>query len=189
MKSRLPLLNPAGLETEQKELYDSILQSEILWTEAAGCKAITSDGCLLGPFNPVLFHPQLGKTLLELFRVEKQTSSLTDREHEIIVLTVGNLLYCAYEIYAHIAIGKKAGLSTSEIDALVNGAAGKFQTEREDFVHQFTIELVSKHRVADGLYKKGASLFDNKTLLQVTILIGLYLTVCSILNAFEVEVP
>jgi hypothetical protein len=60
-----------------------------VWAESSGARAIAHDGSLLGPFNPLLFKPVLGTAYLEVLRADEQSTSLSARVHEIVILTVG----------------------------------------------------------------------------------------------------
>ena len=129
MSGRLPPLTPADLDEPQRALYDSLVANEIPWAERAGVQAKTSDGALLGPFNPLLFSPVLATAQLGVLRAEKVGTSLSRRIHEIVVLTVGSEWGADYELYAHSALAKIAGLSDIVIRELVSGQVPAFDSE------------------------------------------------------------
>jgi 4-carboxymuconolactone decarboxylase len=189
MSSRLPPLKPADLDEAQHTLYDSLVANEVPWAERSKVQAITPEGSLLGPFNPLLFSPVLGTAQIGVFRAEKSSTSLSPRVHEIVVLTVGAAWKSAYELYAHSAVAKVAGLPDAVIQAIISGQLPDLQSEQEVSAYEFTWQLVHKHRVGPETYARTAQVFGHKGLVDMVMLIGLYLTTCSIINAFEVSAP
>ena len=56
---RLPLLPPASLSPDQKNLYDDM--ADVIEKNFGELIARRSDGALIGPFNAWLHFPQVGK--------------------------------------------------------------------------------------------------------------------------------
>src|SRR5262245_45426997 len=158
MSARLPPLTPADLDESQRTLYDSLVANEIPWAESAGAQARTSDGALLGPFNPLLFSPVLATAQLGVFRADKVGTSLSRRVHEIVVLTVGSEWGAEYELYAHSALAKMAGLPDALIRSVASAQSPVFESEEEAIAHAFTSQLVRKHRVDQNTYADAVEL-------------------------------
>jgi 4-carboxymuconolactone decarboxylase len=150
---------------------------------------MASDGTLLGPFNPLLFSPTISSAMLGVFRTDKANTSLAPRVHELIILTVGAACRADYEVYAHTAIGAVAGLPQTTISAIIAGTRPIFDSEDEESAHDFTWQLTRTHRVDDATYARAANIFGPEGLVDIVMLIGLYLTVCAIVNAFDIPVP
>ncbi len=189
MSGRLPLLKPADLDEAQRRFYDSLVANEVPWADKSGARAIAPDGSLLGPFNSLLFNPVLGTAQVGVFRADKRSTSLSPRVHEIVVLTVGAAWGSEYELYAHSAVAKAAGLPDAVIQALGSGQPPDLQSEQEASAHEFTWQLTRKHRIDPATYARAARAFGHRGLVDMVLLIGLYLTTCSIINAFEVSTP
>lgn len=189
MTGRLPGLRPAELDPAQRALYDDMVANEVPWAETGGARAIAADGSLLGPFNPLLFNPAIGAAMLGLFRADAGNTSLPSRVHEIVILTVGAAWRAAYELYAHRAIGKARGLPGAMIEAIAAGKRPEFGDRAEASAYDFTWQLTHNHAVDNATYLRAAREFGQAGLLDMVVLIGLYLTVCAIVNAFEVPVP
>jgi 4-carboxymuconolactone decarboxylase len=124
-----------------------------------------------------------------VFRADKASTSLSRRVHEVIVLTVGAAWRSDYELYAHSAVAKVAGLPDAVIRALASGQSPVFEAEEETIAHAFASQLVHKHRVDQDTYADAACAFGNKGLVDMVMLVGLYLTTGAIINAFEVPTP
>jgi 4-carboxymuconolactone decarboxylase len=189
VSNRLPPLKPGELDAEQKELYDSLIATEVPLFEEAGVQVRAMDGSLLGPFNPLLFSPALGGAQIAVFRADKASTSLPPRVHEIVILTVGAAWGSDYELYAHRVVGRLAGLAEEVIRAVESGQSPDLPDEQEAIAHEFTRQLAQDHRVDAETYSRAAEAFGHKGLVDLVLLIGLYLTTCALINAFEVPVP
>jgi 4-carboxymuconolactone decarboxylase len=189
MRTRLPQLKPADLGDSQRAFYDSLLANEVAWAENSGARAIAEDGSLLGPFNPLLYNPAFGAASIGVFRADKDSSSLSPRVHEIVILTVGSVWRAAYELYAHAAVAKAAGLPDDMIDAIASGTRPDFKCDEEAAAYDFTWQLTHDHRVDPITYAFATKALGHRGVVDMVMLIGLYLTTCSIINAFEVPVP
>jgi 4-carboxymuconolactone decarboxylase len=189
MSGRLPAVTPADLDGAQRDLYDSLLANEIPLFDKAGVEVVAADGGLLGPFNPLLLNPVLGAAQLDVFRADKTSSSLSRRVHEIVILTVGAVWGSEYELYAHGIVGRLAGLPADVIQALVSGRRPELEDVQEASAYEFARQLVHEHRIDSETYARAAEAFGPKGLADIVMLIGLYLTTCAIINAFEVPAP
>jgi 4-carboxymuconolactone decarboxylase len=133
-----------------------------------------------------LFSPALGTAQVGVFRADKAGTSLSRRVHEVVVLTVGAAWRSDYELYAHSALARMAGLPDAVVRALASGQSPTFEAEEEAIAQAFTSQLVHKHRVDQNTYADATRAFGDKGVVDMVMLIGLYLTTCGIINA---EVP
>ncbi len=186
---RLALLEPASLQAKQRELYDELTSRIAPWADAAGFRSKDEQGHAIGPFNAMLLSPEMGSTYLAWQKTEEQYSSLSKRAREVVILTVGSVWQASYELYAHSAVAAKAGLTSTQIEALVAGRNGEGLSEDEVAAQRFTHQLTSKHVVDDETYAVAYEAFGDRGLMDMVTLIGCYLTVCALLNAFIVPVP
>jgi 4-carboxymuconolactone decarboxylase len=186
---RLPLVDPETLTGEQRNLYDRTNAVMVPWAERVGFQSKTADGRFIGPFNPMLFSPEIAKAFLELQVEEEKVTSLSDRVRQVVILSVGSVWKAAYELYAHAAAGRNAGFSDNAVRAL---AAGQYSAELNDeelVAQRFTLQLTAERYVGDELYRAAADHFSEKGLVDMLILAGCYQVVCSVLNAFAVPAP
>ena len=189
MSGRLRGLTASEMKPDQRAFYDGMVANEVPWAEAGGARAIAADGSLLGPFNPLLFSPSIGAAQLAVFRIEKEHTTLPARVQEIVVLTVGAVWRADYELYAHRALGAAAGLPSALIDAIAAEERPVFDSETEAAAYDFTWQLTRTHRVDDACYGRALGVFGDAGLVDMVMLIGLYMTVCAIVTAFEVPIP
>lgn len=190
--ARLPLLDPTSLDPDQKRFYCTVAESMLPWAKESGFKAETESGKLLGPFNAFVYSAELGAAQLNYLQTEQAATSLEARTREVVILTVGAVFQSEYELYAHRAVAAKAGIDAADIEALATGTDPGAETKlrAEELVAQQFVRAVARdHRVPAELFAKAKDAFGHKGLVDMLHLAGLYMTVSSMLNAFEVPVP
>ena len=186
---RLPLLNPAELSAAQKQIYDRLNAGMIQWAEAIPFRSTTSGGRLIGPFNPMLLSPNTTSGFLDFIESAAGSTTLDARMREVVILTVGVVWKSGYEIYAHSAVARKAGLPEPAIRELLEGGCPEELTDQEKIAHRYARQLSVEHRVDDALYRAAEQTFGSQGLVDLAYLLGWFHTVCALLNAFDVPVP
>jgi 4-carboxymuconolactone decarboxylase len=186
---RLPLFKGDGLTPVQKDLFDWQMREAAPWAEAAGFQARTRGGELIGPFNPALLSPAISKAFFEFVLAEHQSTTLSTRAREVIILTVGAVWQAPYELYAHCAVGRHVGLSEEEVRALAEGGLPEQLSASESVVHHVARALTIERHLADALYAEAEKLLGTQGVMDAVVLTGIYHTVCAILNAFEIPAP
>ncbi len=185
---RIPLFDPAGLTDEQRPVYDRLSRTVIQWADASGFRSTEGDR-LIGPFNPVLLSPGITQAFLDLQDAEQANSSLDDRVRQVVILTVGAVWRSDYEVYAHAAVARRAGLPEGTINALVSGAVPDGLSEPEHLAARVTRALSTGHRIEAALYHDALAAFGTRGLVDLVYLAGCYHIVCGLLNAFEIPAP
>src|SRR5271163_1312928 len=118
---RLAALSSDTMTPEQVGLYREILSGP----RGQGPRAVLLDtgaGGLAGPFNAMLYAPEVGRALQELGAAIRFRAQLTSRVREMAILVVARAWHSAYERSSHEPIGRDAGLADPEIEALRAGA-------------------------------------------------------------------
>ena len=118
---RIPLAQPAHLSGSQQSLYKTISETSVPWATASGFVARIDDGRLVGPFNTLLESPELGDAFLQFQSAEQKMTSLSEPVRQVVILTVGSVWKASYELYAHSAVARTAGLSEDAVQLLVRG--------------------------------------------------------------------
>ena len=157
---RLPLLDRESLAPAQKELFDQMMDNVVPRADSSGFVARTdAGGQLIGPFNPALLNPAIGSAFLELQFTEETHTSLSQRTRQVVILTVGAVWQAPYELYAHSAVGRRAGLSDDAVRTLAAGGLPQDLTEQEVVAHRVARALSVEHRVDDTLFREAEALF------------------------------
>src|SRR4051794_4847028 len=93
----LPLPDPATLTPAQRELYDQLIASWVVFTDKLGIQSTTEDGRLIGPFNALLLHPEVTAKLLEFQVAESTNTSLSPSMREVVIIVLGYVYRADYE--------------------------------------------------------------------------------------------
>ena len=186
---RLPLLDPASLTSGQLAVYDRLQATMLRWADQSGFQSTTKQGQLIGPFNPIMFSPGIAPSFLDLHDAEQAHSSLSERVRQVVILAVGAVWRAEYELYAHAAVARKAGLPEEVIKGLVAGALPDGLSEHEKIAGRFARQMAAQHRVDGELYQTAETAFGTQGLVDITFLTGIYHIVCGLLNAFDVPAP
>jgi len=186
---RLPLLDPAKLEGDQKKLYDYMQQTLVSWAKTNGFKGETSDGRVIGPFNPFLHSVGITPGFLEWMQADSKHTSLSKRVHEIVILSVGAVWQSPYEMYSHSAVARSVGVPEEAIAILHDGGCPDMLSDEEKIAHRFARQLTIERQVDDDLYRQAKDAFGEVGLVDMTYLVGMYLMTCAMLNVFKVPAP
>ncbi len=116
-------------------------------------------------------------------------TSLNKRVHEVVILSTGAVWQSPYELYAHSAVARRAGLPEAAIQALVAGQSSHELTPEEQVAHRFARKLTLDRKVDADLYREAEAAFGRTGLVDIVYLVGMYLLTCALLNAFEIPAP
>jgi 4-carboxymuconolactone decarboxylase len=186
---RLPLANPATLAPDQRDLYDQLIGSWVVFTNKLGGRSTTEDGRLIGPFNPLLLHPEVAAKLLEFQAAESTNTSLSPSVREVVIIVLGAVYRADYELYAHKLVAPTTGLADDHVAALADGEIPPGLGEHEKVAARLTRALATRHHVDDDLYREAESVFGVRGLFDIAAVMGVYHSVCTMLTLFEVPAP
>jgi 4-carboxymuconolactone decarboxylase len=186
---RLPLADPAALNPAQREIFDRMASRIVPWANDAHFQSTAEDGRLIGPFNPALLNPAIAAPFLDLQFAEQMHTSLSARVREIVILAVGAVWQADYELYAHLAVARKAGLSEDAARAVATGGLPDGLSDDELIALRLTQQLSTNHRVDESLYREAENSFGTKGLIDIAFLVGIYHSVCATLTMFAIPAP
>jgi alkylhydroperoxidase family enzyme len=186
--SRLPVLKPENLTPEQKHLYDKIAGDKRR-QKTRRFKMAREDGTLTGPFNALLFAPQVGDAVQQLGGALRFESSLAGHLRELAILMVAQRWRANYEWYAHAPIAAREELGEAVIEAVKAGKVPEGAPDDVLTVHRFVSELVETRRVCDETYNETRTLIGEHGLVELISVVGYYSLLAGLLNTFEIGVP
>ncbi len=105
------------------------------------------------------------------------------------ILAVGAVWRASYELYAHSAAARTAGLWPDQVDTLAGGAMPDQLSTREQCAWRFAHGLTAERDIEQSLYDEAAKLFGTHGISDMVHLIGNYQTVCGMLNTFDIPAP
>jgi len=184
---RLPLIAPADLTPEQKVLYDDMRKG--ISSKFNAFKAVREDGALMGPWNPWLHEPAIGKAIWDLTLSMTASATLTDNVRQIVILVVGARFDAAYEIYAHVAVAESEGMRPDRLATLVADLKPNDLSEDESVAFDVAYKLVRGGTLPEPLYRLAVDTFGQRGTNEMIYLVGLYCLVSMTLNGFNVPAP
>ena len=184
---RLPLIAPADLTAEQKALYDDMRRG--IASNFNAFQVEREDGALMGPWNPWLHEPAIGKAIWNLTLAMTANAALPDKVRQIAILVVGARYNAAYELYAHVAVAEKEGMSAERLAALVAGQKPVDLTREENVAFDFSWALTRGGVLPEPLYRLALETFGQHGTNELIYLVGLYALVSTTLNGYNVPVP
>ena len=184
---RLPIISPNKLTAEQATLAADMKQE--IAEKYQGFVNIRDDGALMGPWNPWLHEPGIGKAIWDLTLAMTANASLPDNIRQIVILVVGARFDAAYEIYAHIAVAEREGMTEERLATLVANLKPSDLTAEESVAFDFAYALVRGGTLPEPLYRLAVKTFGQHATNEMIYLVGLYALVSTTLNGFNVPVP
>jgi alkylhydroperoxidase family enzyme len=184
---RLALIAPADLKPQQKSLYDEMRKG--IASNFNAFKVLREDGALMGPWNPWLHEPGIGKAIWDLTMAMTANATLKDNIRQIVILVVGARYDAAYEIYAHIAVAEREGMKPQRLASLVADVKPSDLTAEESVAFDLAYKLVRGGTLPEPLYRLAVDTFGQHGTNEMIYLVGLYCMVSTTLNGFNVPVP
>jgi alkylhydroperoxidase family enzyme len=184
---RLPLIAPADLTAEQKPLYDDMRKG--IASNFNAFQVLREDGALMGPWNPWLHEPGIGKAIWDLTLAMTANASLPDNVRQIVILVVGARFDAAYEIYAHNAVAEREGMKEERLATLMANLKPTDLSTDESIAFDFAYALVRGGTLPEPLYRLAVKTFGQHSTNEMIYLVGLYALVSTTLNGFNVPVP
>jgi 4-carboxymuconolactone decarboxylase len=185
---RLPDLTPAEMTDDQRAVHDAIASGP----RAAGPQHFTlvdTSGALTGPFGVMVHEPALGAPLQELGSALRYGTGLSDRVREVAILAVAAATGSAFELHAHTRVGRAAGLSEAELDALAARAFTSTDPAEQAAYDLCRRLLEDRSRLTDAEYADLVDVLGTRTLTELVVLVGYYRTLAQLLDVFDVGVP
>jgi 4-carboxymuconolactone decarboxylase len=186
MSDRLSKFSPADLDDDQRAVYDAVARGR----RAEGPQAfrlVDQDGRLEGPFNAFLLQPKLGFAWQALGTAVRYETSLSDRAREIAILVTAVEADAAFEWYAHEALGRQAGLTDEELEALRHSRFEAFPDEVEQVVAATVHALCVRGDLDDDEYRRAADVLGSSGVFELLTLASYYLALALQLRVFRVS--
>ena len=126
----------------------------------------------------------------------RQTSTLSARIRELLILRIGWLCRSEYEWAAHAPAGRRAGLTDADFErivaptpagALTSGASQADASLMDAYLLRAVDELHRDDVVSDATWNALAAQFDTRQMLDILTTIGGYRMVSMALNTFGVQ--
>jgi AhpD family alkylhydroperoxidase len=104
----------------------------------------------------------------------RASSTLSDRQRELLLTRVGVLCRSEYEYAAHLRAGRRAGLTDADVERIIKGPDSTTGDALDTALLRATDELYRDDRVSDATWSALAAKLDTRQLLDVLISVGGY---------------
>ena len=172
---RITLPPPEALSAEQKAVYDKVVSGP--------------RGRVQGPLRAVIHNPELADRWQALGELLRYRSSLPPRLSEIAILVTGRYCDSPFEWYAHRKEAEKIGMAPALIEAILAKTRPPNLAADEAIVFDYAEELNLTRSVSDATHARALEHFGERTVVELTALIGYYTMVAMTLNAHEIPLP
>lgn len=172
---RISLPSPDSMNADQRRVYDKIVSGR--------------RGKIQGPLRAVLHNAELADRWQALGELLRYNTSLPPRLSELAILVTGRACQSPFEWYAHRAEAEKIGIEPHIIDALLAQTLPAGLSPDEAALVQFATELNRSRSVSDATYADALTRFGERTIVELTALVGYYTMVAMTLNAHEIPLP
>lgn len=147
-------------------------------------------GGLGGPFNVLLRSPEMGDLAQKLGAQLRLHSTLPGNLRELAVLITARYWNQQYEWYNHRRYAvEEEGVSVRTADAIASGKRPQSLRPDEEIVYKFCTEMLSAKQVSDTTFKAAIDRFGERTVVELTALVGFYNFVSLILNLDRHPLP
>ena len=145
-------------------------------------------GKLINVYRTLLHAPPLAESWFEHINRVRWGTEIDGRLREIVIIRLGHLVGSAYILRQHVpALAAGEGMSEAECDALRDWRPSGLFDDRERatlaYVDAMTLEL----SVSDETFEPLRTQFTDRQIVELTVMIGAYLSHSRVLQALEVD--
>jgi alkylhydroperoxidase family enzyme len=178
---RLPALPPEERTERQQQLLD-----EMSMVVVDGVRKPREDKPAL---EIMLRHAELYKAHLGVAEKYLSDCEMSIRERELAILRVGWLSQAPFEWGAHVKIAKRNGITTEEIERVIEGSSAAGWSKQDRAIVRAVEELHIASMIADATWADLQEFFNDKKLIELVILVGQYKTVAYYQNSLRLPLP
>jgi 4-carboxymuconolactone decarboxylase len=154
--------------------------------QAAAESIIGSRGGIHGPFVAFLHSPEIAQRVAHLGAYVRFEGTLDMRVRVLAAMTVAREYEAMYVWGAQTGGARRLGVPEETITAVRENHSRGVPAEDSDII-EFTRQLLRKHRVEEGLFRRIQQRFGNDELIQLTGCIGYYTMLAMTVNACELD--
>lgn len=175
--SRLPPIEREALDPAGQATYDDV---------AGDARSLVG---FRGPAGIMLHSPPLYALTRKVNQFLRYEAGLDPRLRELMILVAAREMDAHFEWNAHETLAAREGLEPEIIDIVLHRKRTRGLGEREAVIIKLGREAIGKHRVRRSTYAKAIELFGAETLVNLTSLMGTYVSTAILLAVFAQQLP
>jgi alkylhydroperoxidase family enzyme len=168
--TRIPLRGPA----------------DVTGDHAAIIEALDAQGSLINLYRAMANSPEALRRFYA-FVAALWSGALDDRTREIAILSAVAASDAPYPLGWHLLDAADAGLSPSEVRAIVEDRAAVALTAPEASIARFARDLARDARVSDAVFTDVAAFMSEREIVELTLLVAAYRMVACVANALGAD--
>ena len=145
-------------------------------------------GRMINIYRMLLNSPPLAESWFNHSNAVRWRTTLDGRLREIVIIRMGHLTQCDYVLRQHVPLLALAdGLSIEECGALADWPGSKFFDARERAALAYADTMTRDIAVPDEVFAALKRHFDDRQIVELTVLIGTYNMNARVLRALELD--
>jgi alkylhydroperoxidase family enzyme len=145
-------------------------------------------GNLINIYRMLLNSPALAESWFNHSNAVRWKTALDGRLREIVIIRLGHLTRSQYVLRQHVpSLALADGVSLEECDALADWQATQLFDERERAVLAYADTMTRDIEVPDAVFADIKRHFDDREIVELTVLIGTYNMNARVLKALELD--
>lgn len=133
-------------------------------------------------------HPELAQAYFTLNGHVLMTTTLSERQRELLVLRVAAVRKSGYEWAQHVFVGRDVGLTDEEIGRVAYGPDAPFWSALDSALLRAVDELIADGGIGESTFAALTAELDVKQVLDVICTVGTYETLARVFASLEVEI-
>ena len=145
-------------------------------------------GRLINVYRMLLNAPPLAASWFNHSNAVRWRTTLSGRLREIVIVRIGHLAQCDYVLRQHVpSLALADGLSMDECNALADWHGSQFFDARERAALAYADAVTRDIVVPDEVFAPVRHQFDDRQIVELTVLIGSYNMNARVLRALELD--
>jgi alkylhydroperoxidase family enzyme len=145
-------------------------------------------GALLKSHKVLMNAPPLAQSWVEHFNTVRWKTTLDGRLRELVIIRIAYLCRNAYALKQHIpALAQADGVTLDECHALADWRESAFFDAKERAVLAYTDSMTGNIEVDDAVYEAFAAYFDDRQIVELTVLAASYNMHARVIQALRIE--
>jgi alkylhydroperoxidase family enzyme len=145
-------------------------------------------GRLINVYRMLLNSPPLAESWFNHSNAVRYKTTLDGRLREIVIIRLGHLTGSQYVLRQHVpSLALADGLSLAECDTLADWQSSQFFDARERAALAYADAMTRDIVVPDAVFAQVKRHFDDRQVVELTVLIGSYNMNARVLQALELD--
>jgi alkylhydroperoxidase family enzyme len=134
-------------------------------------------------------HAELYKAHMDVAQKYLSECELDIRDRELAILRIGWLSQAPFEWGAHVKIAKRNGITSEEIERVIEGSFAAGWTRKDCAIVRAMEELHAASMITDETWADLQEYYNDRMLIELVILAGQYKTVAYYQNCLRLPLP